>query len=133
MTDWRSAMREAAARDDQEQLSAEEAQAMRRVVIAAVDTDTRQRAGTMWTRRTMLVAATIVAIVSVGIGAGLRLDLGNGSQKSSTTELTTDPAPLPTDTASADAPNRQLQFMTAGGTRIIWVFNQDLNLKATAR
>jgi hypothetical protein len=34
---------------------------------------------------------------------------------------------------SAEAPNRQLQFLTPGGTRIIWVFNSDLNLKATTR
>ena len=133
MSNWQSAMREAVDCDEQEQLSIDEAQTMRRVVLAAVDPDAGQRVETVWTRRTMLLAATIVAIISVGIGAGLRLDLGTGSQPASTTALTADPAPIASETAGIDTPSRQLQFMTAGGTRIIWVFNQDLNLKATAR
>lgn len=133
MSDWQSAMREAVDRDEQEQLSIDEARTMRRVVLAAVDADAGQRVETVWTHRAMLVVATVVAIISVGVGAGLRLDLGNGSRQASTTALTADPAPIASETASVDTPSRQLQFMTAGGTRIIWVFNQDLNLKATAR
>jgi hypothetical protein len=33
----------------------------------------------------------------------------------------------------ASVPNRQLQFLTPGGTRIIWVFNSEFDLKATMR
>ncbi len=133
MTDWKSAMREAAERDGQEQLSTEEARAMRRIVLAAVKPETQTATAIPWMRRPVLVAATIVAIVSVALGAGVHFDLITRSQQASTTELTLDPAPIASGTASVGTPSRQLQFMTAGGTRIIWVFNQDLNLKATAR
>jgi hypothetical protein len=133
MTDWKGTMREAAERDEQEQLSTEEAQAIRRIVLAAVKPETKTVAAVPWMRRPVLVAATIVAIVSVGLGAGVHFDLITRSQQASTTELTRDPAPTVSETGSVDTPSRQLQFMTAGGTRIIWVFNQDLNLKATAR
>ena len=43
------------------------------------------------------------------------------------------PGAPPADAARAATPNRQLQFLTPGGTRIIWVFNQDLDLKASLR
>ena len=88
MSNWRGAMREAGERDEQDHLSADEAQAMRRVVLAAVVDDARERAAaSRWMRRPALVAATIVAIISVGVVMGLRLDLVNRSQQPSTTPL----------------------------------------------
>ena len=132
MTDWRSAMREAAERDDQDQLSAEEAQVMRRVVVASVAEGAREHAGSIWTRRPVLVAAAIVAIISVGIATGVHLDLTNPQPP--VTPLASEVAPIETTNAgTVNVPNRQLQFVTAGGTRIIWVFNSDLDLKANLR
>jgi hypothetical protein len=132
MTDWRNAMRRAAERDEQDHLSTEEAQAMRRVVLAAITEDRRQPTASFWMRRPVLVAATIVAMISVGVATGLRLDLTN--RQPSVTELVPDSAPIDTtNRASVTTPNRQLQFVTAGGTRIIWVFNSDLDLKANRR
>ena len=134
MTEWRSAMREAAERDEQDHLSADEAQAMRRVVLAAVADDARDRATSIWMRRPVLVAATIVAVISLGVGTGIHLDLANLSQQPPTTELATQVGRIDAATTASVAPaSRQLQFMTAGGTRIIWVFNSDLDLKATLR
>jgi len=132
MSDWRSAMREAAEQEQQDHLSAEEAQAMRRVVVAAVSDAAPDRAASPWMRRPVLVVATVVAVISVGIATGLRLDLTN--RQPSVTHLVPEAASLDTaKTASATTPNRQLQFVTAGGTRIIWVFNPDLDLKANLR
>jgi len=132
MTDWQSAMREAAKQEEQDHLSAEEVQAMRRVVVAAARDVAPERATSPWMRRPVLVAATIVAVIAVGVATGLRLDLTN--RESSATQLVPEAAPVDTASAAdATAPNRQLQFVTAGGTRIIWVFNSDLDLKANLR
>jgi len=132
MSDWRSAMREATEQEQQDHLSAEEAQAMRRVVVAAVIDAAPARAASPRMRRPVLVVATVVAVISVGIATGLRLDLTN--RQPSVTHLVPEAASLDTaKTASATTPNRQLQFVTAGGTRIIWVFNPDLDLKANLR
>jgi len=132
MTDWRTAMRDAAERDEQDLLSPDEAQAMRRVVLAAVADEKRERA-LGWMRRPVLIATTIVAIISAGIGTGLRLDLGNRLHQARPTELVALPVSVAADTADMSPTHRQLQFKTAGGTRIIWVFNSDLQLKATLR
>jgi hypothetical protein len=131
MIDWRSAMREAAERDDQDQLSAKEAQVMRRVVVAAVAEGARERAGSIWMRRPVLLAATIVAIISVGIATGVHLGLTNSQPPA--TPLASEVPIETTNTRNVNTPSRQLQFVTAGGTRIIWVFNSDLDLKATLR
>ncbi len=133
MTDWRSALREAAERDEQDRLSADEVEAMRRVVVAAVANDARSRASSLW-MRPVLVGATIVAMISVGVVTRLRLDLSSRSQQAAATETANQPAPIDAaNAANGIQPNRQLQFMTAGGTRIIWVFNSDLDLKANLR
>lgn len=132
MSNWRSAMRQAAERDEQDQLSTDEAQAMRRVVVAAVSNPVPARRTSPWMRRPVLVAATIVAVISVGIATGFHLDLTN--RQPATTQLVAEPAPIDTtNTANVTTANRQLQFVTAGGTRIIWVFNSDLDLKANVR
>jgi hypothetical protein len=133
MTDWRSVMRDAAERDEQDQLSPQEAQAMRWVVLAAVANSTPGRARAVWLRRPVLVATTIVAIISVGVAAGLRVDFASRSQPARPMELVALPASVAPETADMNPQNRQLQFKTAGGTRIIWVFNSDLDLKATLR
>jgi hypothetical protein len=126
-------MQDAAEQDEQDHLSPDEAQAMRRIVVAAVSDAASERAAFPWMRRPVLVAATIVAIISVGVVAGLRLDLSNRSPQAPTAEIASQAAADATNAASVNSQNRQLQFMTAGGTRIIWVFNSELDLKATLR
>ena len=133
MTNWRHAMRDAVERDEQDQLSTDEAEAMRRVVLAAVADDMSDRASSIWMRRPVLVAAAIVAIISAGVVTSIRLDLSNRSPQAAT-EVANQAAPVDaTNAATNNSQNRQLQFMTAGGTRIIWVFNSELDLKATLR
>jgi len=134
MTDWRTAMRDAAHREEQDCLTGDQAEAMRRVVLAAVADEAGGRARVLWTGRPVLVAAMIVAIVSIGVGTGIHLDLSNQSEQMSMRGQVSQPAQLqPAEAARAATPNRQLQFLTPGGTRIIWVFNQDLDLKASLR
>jgi hypothetical protein len=134
MTDWRTAMRDAAHRDEQECLSGDQADAMRRVVLAAVVDDVSERAHTVWVRRPVLVAAAIAAVVSIGVGIGFRLAVSSRSEQTATSDHASASSALQTaDGIRAATPNRQLQFLTPGGTRIIWVFNQDLDLKAALR
>src|SRR5689334_11933920 len=118
MTDWRTAIRKAAERGDQDQLANDDAEAMRRVVLSAVSGEARKPAATLWMRHPVLVAASVVAILSLGVGAGLRFDaatpLPAGETMSSDESAKADAA----GSAGAIPVSRQLQFMTAGGTRI---------------
>jgi len=64
----------------------------------------------------------------------MRLARLAGSQTATNaTALKTTGTATKTIGSRAATPNRQLQFLTPGGTRIIWVFNQDLDLKASLR
>jgi hypothetical protein len=135
MTDWRTAMRDVVEQDAQDSLSTDAAQEMRRVVMAAAANHVTERSKSSW-MRPVFVAATAVAIIAVGVAAGLRLDLSIESDHAGSGKtlppVTGQPGSV-SDGASAGEPNRQLQFLTPGGTRIIWVFNSDLDLKATLR
>jgi hypothetical protein len=64
------------------------------------------------------VGATIVLVVCAGLVAGRRLGQ-------------VEPVPARGAAASPARDVRQLQFSTPGGTRIIWIFNPDLNLNET--
>jgi len=136
MTDWRTVMRDVVEQDAQDSLSTDAAQEMRRVVMAAAANQVTERSKSSWMLRPVFVAATAVAIIAVGVAAGLRRDLSIDSKQAGSG--ITSPAVIGqpgsvSDAASAGEPNRQLQFLTPGGTRIIWVFNSDLDLKATLR
>lgn len=102
---------------------------MRRVVLATAATTAPEPKGWPWTRP-MFIAATVVAMIAVGIAAVRRFDLSVAPETPSTMRADMSLS------ASADGvvvPNRQLQFLTPGGTRIIWVFNSEFDLKATLR
>ena len=131
MTDWRTAMREAARRDEQDELSPVEAEAMRRLVVAATEHQAETPAASTWLRP-MFVVATVAAMIAVGTVAAIKLDL-SGRSDAPLTDVNTTTSTSNTQSTNGEGPNRQLQFLTPGGTRIIWVFNSDLNLKATTR
>ncbi len=135
MTDWRSAIRNIGERDAQDELSTEEALAMRHVVVAAAATQGGSRAHSSWVRP-IVVMATVVAGIALAVVAGLRFDVSMGSDqplRDARSLARSDAANVAADAPEGGAPNRQLQFLTPGGTRIIWVFNSDLDLKATLR
>jgi hypothetical protein len=128
MADWRTVLREVDARSEEDRLSPEETEAMRRVVLATGSTTAPDPKGWSW-MRPMFVAATVVAMIAVGIVAR-RFDLSVAPEAPSTTQAEVSPG---TSAAVVVVPNRQLQFLTPGGTRIIWVFNSEFDLKATMR
>jgi hypothetical protein len=117
-TDWRAVLRSAVdhgADADAEPLAPEDVLAMRRTVVAAV----RDGSSGRLRRRYLAIAATVVLTIGAGVAVGRRFE-------------TREPAAAAP--AEAVRPARveqlQLQFATPGGTRIIWVFNSDLELKA---
>lgn len=123
MTDLRSRLLDALRDEEEERLSADEAAAMRRVVVSAARADASESAR-MWLPP-LAVAATVVAMVAIGIAIGQRLDSRPVRAGAPDGAIGDQPAgPMP-------ARARQLYFSTPGGTRIIWIFNSDLDLKTT--
>ena len=124
MTDLRAQIRDALREQEDERLSVDEAAAMRRFVVASVQPGIERRTGVSWFQP-LAVAATLVVMIAVGIAIGQRFD-DRGV-----------PAAAPPG-GNQESPGgrdrdgtRQLYFATPGGTRIIWIFNSDLDLKTT--
>lgn len=99
-------------------LSAVDAAAIRRRVVAAAD---RQATAVASWPRPLFVAATIAVTISVGVAIG-----GGFTRPDTRASYSRAPAPRAQLTTSL-AERRQLQFATPGGTRIIWVFDPDFN------
>ena len=114
MNDWRTALRDADA-GAEAQLAADEVNAMRRAVVAAVPSPVAARR--LWIQP-LLVAATIALMIGTGAVAGRRAALQPPT-------VATHAAPAP---ETGEQEKRQLQFATPGGTRIIWVFNPEFQL-----
>ena len=118
MTDWRTQLREAFGNTavenfDDDNLSADAALAMRRVVVAAVRTDAQ---APFSLRNPLAVGAVLALMVASGVVAGLRM-------------------PVPVDEPGVTmqrAPDagerRQVQFAMPGGTRIIWTIDPEFRL-----
>jgi len=125
MTDLRIPLRDALRDRDEERLSVDDVDAMRRVVIASICSEEGRGPHAAWLQP-VAVAATVVAMVAAGVAISARLQ---------------EPVPATSASGSVHAGGnpagrghpaaRQLQFATPGGTRIIWVFNSDLDLKTT--
>ena len=109
---WRSRLRDADAAAPVEITDAE-LRRMRQAVVAAAAASS----ATMWPRA-FLVTATALLVVCSGLLAGLQ-------------NLTPKRAPLIVEHAAEPSPRTQLQFSTPGGTRIIWVFDSEFDLKGT--
>jgi hypothetical protein len=123
MTDLRTRLRDALRDEEDERLSDNEAAAMRRVVVAAARVDEPEAARAWF--QPLAVAATLVAMIAIGVAIGHRFDVrpADGGASDGTD------GNLPARQTPGAA--RQLQFSTPGGTRIIWIFNSDLDLKTT--
>lgn len=102
----------------EEGLSADEANRMRRIVVAAAGAE---REIGFWPRP-MFVAATLAATLLVGLIGGSRLPRSETTRQAISTTNRTDAA-----STLQVAERRQLQFATPGGTRIIWVFDPAFN------
>ena len=122
MTDWRAQVRDAVEDADRDRLSADAVRAMRQTVVAAARQERGEVPPFSW-RRPLALAGTLLLLIGGGITAGRRMDVAPSGRPPVDA---TAPAPIRPDGTA----RRQLQFSTPGGTRIIWVFNSDLDLKA---
>jgi hypothetical protein len=110
-------------------MPAADVQRMRRVVVAAAG-EAAARRSFAWPRA-FVVTATLLFFVCASVLAALQratrdvndpltAKVGRGS----------DVTPTGIDGANEDA-RQQLQFVTPGGTRIIWVFDSQFEVKGT--
>jgi len=95
-------------------LSSADAARMRRVVVAEVEGFVSPRLAVWWPRPLMM-AGVVTTCLAIGVSAGLRLN-HTGARHSA--------APA----VAGPAERRQVQFVTAGGTRIIWTLSGDFDL-----
>ena len=98
-------------------LCPEDADAIRRAVVAAAETIESTAA---WWPRPLFLATTVAATILIGIALGARLP------RPDTRASTQTRSALASSAAETDE-RRQLQFATPGGTRIIWVFDPEFN------
>ena len=120
MTDLTRLLQDADPVREDGQLGSDEAQRIRRTVLAALPE--HSPALTFW-HRPFALAAVALLFLALGTIAGHRA-------------LTRPvPAPPAADLAVVDGPGggerRQLQFSTPGGTRVIWIFDDNLRLNQT--
>jgi hypothetical protein len=121
MTDLRTQIRTAFRDEEDHRLPVDDAAAMRRLVVASVRPLTDGRSAASWFQP-LAVAATLVAMIAGGVAIGHRFD-----DRASIGAIRTDDLPPGQEPDGA----RQLHFSTPGGTRIIWIFNSNLDLKTT--
>ena len=118
MNDWRTHLREALRDDDADRLSPRDRLIMRRVVVEAVTAERDAGVPFSWWRP-LAVGAVLALMVASGVVVGRRIPVAVDEHAGVVQSV-------------PDAgERRQVQFSTPGGTRIIWVFNSDLDLKAT--
>ncbi len=120
MTDLRTQIRDALGEHDDERLSVDEVASMRRVVVASAALGNEPGTIASWFPP-LAVAATLVAMMVLGAAIGQRFDA----------RATVVMGASDSDVVREPERARQLQFSTPGGTRIIWIFNSDLDLKTT--
>ena len=121
MIDLSTLLKEADPLVREESLSPEDAQRLRREILAALPD--REVNRTLW-RLPLALAAAAGMVMTVITFAGHR-----GGSVGSVDDLSAAAAAL-TDGGSSGAPaTRQLQFATPGGTRLIWIFDEKLRLQ----
>jgi hypothetical protein len=117
MTDLTRLLQDADPVREDSQLGSDQAQRIRRTVLAALPEESQIR--TPW-HRPFALAAVALLFLALGTMAGHR---------ALTRSVPTPPA---ADLAAVDGQSggerRQLQFSTPGGTRVIWIFDDNLRL-----
>ena len=125
MNDWKSKLRDAGAAREAE-ASAEDVQRIRNTVSVAARETERQRVFA-WSRPFVLTTAALSVTCAVTLVA----------LQQSMAEMRRAPSPVivsDSDPQSEPGPvvqKQQLHFATPGGTRIIWVFDADFDVKGT--
>lgn len=117
MTDINRLLKEADPLQHDDGLTSADAQSIRREMLGAIDDPVVTVPA--W-RRPMTIAAAAAVILGVsGIVGHRNSSIGIDSRESTSALV---------DAGSSDTP-RQLQFATPGGTRIIWIFDQNVRLQ----
>jgi hypothetical protein len=119
MTDITRLLRDADPVREEDGLSSDDAQSIRRDMLGAIVDPPLAAPREMWRR-----PVTIAAALALVFGVGSYLDRHERRVVDST-----DPVVPATGAGSSDDTRRQLQFATPGGTRIIWTFDQNLRLQ----
>jgi hypothetical protein len=117
MNTWQRLLREHDPAAAEARLAAPDVDAIRRAAVAAAREP--QRPPVRW-RQPLAMAAIVVLMIGAGAVAGRRVN--EQEQRNSPAAV------VPVESPSEP---RQLQFATPGGTRIIWVFNPEFELKET--
>lgn len=125
MIDWRTRLRDEVGATAAELLTPEAARSMRRTVVAAARARAREGASFPF-NRALVFAATAALTIAAGIGAARRIGSGAIEQPAAQPGI-----PAAPTFEARPAPNRQVHFSTPGGTRMIWILNSDLELKAS--
>lgn len=112
MNTWQTLLREGDPAADA-RLASPDADRMRRIVVAAASEGAPARLP--W-HRPLAMAAVVLLMIGSGLVIGQRADWRDVPPPSAFRD---------------DGERRQLQFATPGGTRIIWVFNSEFDLKET--
>ncbi len=120
MTDLNNLLKDGDPLREDDGLAPVDAERMRRVIVSAALESAPVR--TPWLRP-FAVAAVGALLVVVGTMTGHRVIVGPVPAPETTEPLTA------IGGSSADGDRRQLQFATPGGTRIIWIFDQNLRLQ----
>ena len=124
MSSWKDRLREADEALERE-LSMEESQRLKRTVLAAVPAGTRARRWSLpfaLTAGSLTAASAALVVTTLLTSAGSQAT-GDGGRVAIVDE--------PAKGEQAESGRRQLQFATPGGTRIIWVFDSDFEVKGT--
>jgi hypothetical protein len=126
MTSWKDRLREADEAMARE-LSPEESQRLKRTVLEAVPAGARAGGWSLWSLPFALTAGSLTAASAALVVTTLLTS--SGSQATGVNGRAAIDEPVaPEQTESG---KRQLQFATPGGTRIIWVFDSDFEVKGT--
>jgi hypothetical protein len=96
------------------EMTAADVQAVRRAVLGAIDVP--DRATSRWPGP-LLAAAAVAAAIVAGVAVGLRTPASQMPAAGA----------APSHASGAVHVQRQLQFASPGGTRIIWVFDPEFN------
>jgi len=125
MSHWGDRLRDA----DQaltSELSAEETQRLRRTVVA--EAASAARAGRRWSLPFVLTAGSLTAASAALVLSAITALPGATAPPAGDLTIAGEIAP---ETAPVAGGRQQLQFATPGGTRIIWVFDAEFEVKGT--
>ena len=129
MRDWKTRLRESDPARHSE-LSAAEVHRIRSVVLSAAHAG-EPGTGFVWPRAFVVTIAALTLTCAVAL-VGLQQNISEWRRD--TASIGNDAAGLGSDAAVESGrvvQKQQLQFATPGGTRIIWVFDSEFDVKGT--